>query len=217
MSGEQRKDTVPDRTQDTASTVSSDCGDTAESSQGRKASGYPTHETDPTSRASEVLDDVDRKPPPSDEADPGSDFIRSDTDSSSSSDNSRKALSEPSARERVEAVGSHLAADVVGLAGPTELDFDPRNADEARAAFTRIGSIHGTILAFDNNEPIRSYRDDEPYQLSVQVARNTHDIEQQQEEVERVKKDMRACTKTIAVVGIFATLAFLLYGHATKV
>lgn len=72
------------------------------------------------------------------------------------------------------------------------------------------------LLAFDNNEPIRSNRDDEPYQLSVQVARNTHDIEQQQEEVERVRKEMRACTSMIVVVGIFAALAFLLYGHATK-
>ena len=143
MAGLQRKDTVPDKTQETASTVSSDCGDTAESSQRHKASGFPTHETDPTSRASEMLDDVDRKPPPSDEADPGSDFIRSDTDSSSSSDNSRKALSEPSARERFEAIGSHLAADVLRLAGPTELDFDPRNADEAHAACTRIGPVHG--------------------------------------------------------------------------
>ena len=142
MAGQHRKDTVPDKTQDTASTVSSDYGDTAESSQRHKASGYPTHETDPTSRASEVLDSVDRKPPPSDEADPGSEFVRSDTDSSSSSDNSRKALSEPSASERFEAIGSHLAADVVRPAGSTELDFDPQNADEAHAAFTRIGSAH---------------------------------------------------------------------------
>ena len=72
------------------------------------------------------------------------------------------------------------------------------------------------LLAFDNNEPIRSSRDDQPYQLSVQVARNTVDIEQQQEEVERVRKEMRACIRMIVVVGIFAALAFLLYGHATK-
>ena len=143
MTGQKTKTTVPDRRQDTVSTVSSDSGKPSQSSERRKVTGYAAHETDPTSRASEVLDNIDQKPPTSVEADRGSDVVRSDASSSSGSDNSRRALAEPTTTDRVEAIGSHLANDNPGPTVPVELDYDPRDADEARAASTRIGCVYG--------------------------------------------------------------------------
>ena len=86
------------------------------------------------------------------------------------------------------------------------------------ALLVEIGALTNSpldvILAFENNDPLPSSRDDQPYQLSVQAAPHT-DIEQQQE-VERTRDEIRAHTKIIVIVVIFVALGLVLYGQILK-
>ena len=66
------------------------------------------------------------------------------------------------------------------------------------------------LVAFENNElpPPSSF--DNPF--SVHVVPNTLDVEQQ-EEAERTKNDMKACTRTLVIVVLFLASGLVLYGQ----
>lgn len=197
-------------THETSSTVSSESQETAESSAIHNARGYPAYETDPTSKASDVLDKSDQKPldsDPSDQADCGSDFVRSETGSSSSSDNSRKALPSWTVDESVEGAGSHLHNQGINS---TELNIDPGDVNETHPVFERVERMTDMLVAFENNElpPPSSF--DSPF--SVHVVSNTLDVEQQQE-AERTRNDMKAYTRTLVVVVLFLASGLVLYGQ----
>ena len=65
------------------------------------------------------------------------------------------------------------------------------------------------LVAFENNELPQPSSFDSPF--SVHVVPNTLDFEQQQE-AERTRNDMRACTRTLIVVVLFLASGFVFYG-----
>ena len=141
--GEEGMKKMQQDTHETLSTVSSESQETAESSAIHNAQGYPAYETDPTSKASDVLDKSDQKPldsDPSDRADCGSDFVRSETGSSSSSVDSRKSLPVPTIDESVEGAGSHIHNQGINS---TELNIDLGDVNETQPVFERVERMSG--------------------------------------------------------------------------
>ena len=141
--GEEGMKKMQQDTHETSSTVSSESQETAGSSAIHKARDYPAYETDPTSNASDVLDKSDQKlldSHPSDQADCGSDFVRSETGSSSSSDNSRKALPLQTVGESVEGAGSHLHNQGINR---TEMNIDLGDVNETQPVFKRVERMIG--------------------------------------------------------------------------
>ncbi|KAL2051716.1 hypothetical protein ABVK25_008130 [Lepraria finkii] len=207
--GEEGMKKMQQDTHETLSTVSSESQETAESSAIHNAQGYPAYETDPTSKASDVLDKSDQKPldsDPSDRADCGSDFVRSETGSSSSSVDSRKSLPVPTIDESVEGAGSHIHNQGINS---TELNIDLGDVNETQPVFERVERMSDILVAFENNELPQPSSFDSPF--SVHVVPNTLDVEQQHK-AEKIKNDMKACTRTLVVVVLILASGLVLYG-----